>query len=258
MITKERKEYYINLIKNSFSLREVCLKAGIVATTGNYDTLKRIIKDGNIDITHFKRQTGGARNSHEIEFYLQKGSAISSYKLKNKLLKEGIKEYKCESCGNTEWLGKPIKLELHHINGDNTDNRIENLQFLCPNCHAYTDNFGGKNQKVNIKDFVPKKERKYIDIDYLQELLNKYEDIVIVSEKMGKTVRTIKKYIKTYNLTMPPKKISYNETEMIQLMKEERNYTKVGEKLGITDNAVRKRFKRLGYPVNIKDLLEII
>jgi hypothetical protein len=57
---------------------------------------------------------------------------------------------------------------------------------------------------------------------------------------------------------MPPKKISYNETEMIQLMKEERNYTKVGEKLGITDNAVRKRFKRLGYPVNIKDLLETI
>ena len=55
MISKERKKFYSDLIKTSFSLREVCLKAGLVVTTGNYDTLKRIIKDNNIDISHFKR-----------------------------------------------------------------------------------------------------------------------------------------------------------------------------------------------------------
>ena len=260
MITNERKQYYIELITSSFSLREVCLKAGIVATTGNYATLKRIIKDEEIDTSHFKRQNGGSRNSHCAEFYLHKGSTISSYKLKNKLLKAGIKEHRCECCNNTEWMGKPIKLELHHLNGDNTDNSLENLQLLCPNCHSYTDNFGGKNQKLNIKPAAikTKKIKTYIDIQYLQELLNEYEDVNIVSEKIGKSVRTINKYIQKYNLTKKEKTLSYDSSEMLNLMKKHKNYTKVGRELGISDNAVKKRFIRLGYPGNIKELLQHI
>lgn len=50
-------------------------------------------------------------------------------------------------CGNTEWLDKHIPLELHHINGNHKDNRLSNLQLLCPNCHALTDNYRGKNIK---------------------------------------------------------------------------------------------------------------
>ena len=147
---KEREEFYINLIKNSNSLIEVCRRANIVPTTGNYDTLKRIIRDNQIDISHFKRIGGTNPIKKETSEYLIKGSNISSFKLKNKLLKEGYKEYKCEKCGNTEWYGNPIPLELHHINGDNTDNRLDNLQILCPNCHAFTDTYSGKNQKINI------------------------------------------------------------------------------------------------------------
>lgn len=64
--------------------------------------------------------------------------------IRNRLLSEGIKEHKCECCGLTEWLGHPISLELHHLNGIHTDNRLENLQVLCPNCHAQTDNYSGK------------------------------------------------------------------------------------------------------------------
>lgn len=70
---------------------------------------------------------------------------INSNNLRQRLLKEGLKEYKCECCNRTEWLGKPIKLELHHVNGIKNDLRIENLQILCSNCHAYTDNYRGKN-----------------------------------------------------------------------------------------------------------------
>ena len=82
MITEERKKYYIHLIKNSSSLREVCLKADIIDTTGNYNTLKRIIKEENIDISHFKRQNTSKQEYHDVEYYLVKGSRITSYRLK--------------------------------------------------------------------------------------------------------------------------------------------------------------------------------
>ena len=145
----ERKNFYIDLIKKSTSLCEACKKAGIVPTTGNYNTLKNLIFDEDIDISHFKRNGGGYKESKNVEEYLVENSTIQSYKLKKKLIKSKIKEEKCECCGNTEWLGKPINLELHHINGNPRDNRLENLQMLCPNCHSYTDTYGGKNQKIN-------------------------------------------------------------------------------------------------------------
>ena len=68
-----------------------------------------------------------------------------TFKLKNRLLKEGIKENICEVCGLSEWNGKPLNMELHHLDGDRTNHKLENLQILCPNCHAQTDNFRAKN-----------------------------------------------------------------------------------------------------------------
>ncbi len=67
--------------------------------------------------------------------------------LKNRLIKAGLKENRCEECGITEWRGKPLSMELHHVNGDGQDNRLENLQLLCGNCHAQTDNWGGRGRK---------------------------------------------------------------------------------------------------------------
>jgi ribosomal protein S27AE len=73
------------------------------------------------------------------------GRRRNRYHLKNRLLKEGLKNARCERCGLTEWKGGPISLELHHVNGDPRDNRLEVLELLCPNCHAQTENFGIRN-----------------------------------------------------------------------------------------------------------------
>lgn len=148
---KDREDFYIELIKESKSFLEVCRKANISSTTGNYDTLKRIVKEHNISLSHFKRLGCVDNKEKNIQDYLSNKYPISSYKLKNKLIKYGYKNWECEKCGCTEWLNKKVPLELHHVNGDNTDNNLGNLMLLCPNCHAQTNNFGGKNQRINKK-----------------------------------------------------------------------------------------------------------
>jgi hypothetical protein len=65
--------------------------------------------------------------------------------LKQRLLKAGLKEKRCELCGITEWQGKPLNMQLHHINGDGLDNRLENIELLCGNCHSQTETYGGRN-----------------------------------------------------------------------------------------------------------------
>jgi len=87
------------------------------------------------------------RNKPAID-YLYKGSTITTHSLKLKLIRDGIKFAECESCHASNWLDGSLPLELHHINGDRHDNRLENLRLLCPNCHALTDNHAGKAHKL--------------------------------------------------------------------------------------------------------------
>jgi len=73
--------------------------------------------------------------------------------LKLRLFAAGLKENRCERCGLSDWLGKPLTMALHHRNGRGKDNRLENLQILCPNCHAQTENFGGRGV-ARLQDLV--------------------------------------------------------------------------------------------------------
>lgn len=152
---KRTKEQYEEAVKKSQSIAGVCRCLGLKDVGGNYKTVKDAIKKYEIDTSHF---TGCGWNvglkfkpnkGFTLEEVLIENSTYQSFKLKNKLLEKGIKKHKCENpeCGLTEWHGKPIPLELHHINGDNTDNRLENLQLLCPNCHAQTEHYRGRNRK---------------------------------------------------------------------------------------------------------------
>lgn len=72
--------------------------------------------------------------------------------LKRRLFEVGLKDNECESCGISEWEGRRLKLHLHHVNGRKHDNRLENLQILCPNCHSQTPNYGGRNRPSDESD----------------------------------------------------------------------------------------------------------
>lgn len=150
----ERHKYSVddlkNAVQNSFSIRQVLESLGIVPAGGNYQTVKRRIAKYNINTSHFRGQSWnkgkitGPRKS--IKSYLTKNSTIQSFKLKKRLLSDKVFEHKCHRCNQNTWLEQIIPLELHHIDGDNSNNILSNLTLLCPNCHALTDNYRGKNK----------------------------------------------------------------------------------------------------------------
>ena len=144
--------------RTSGSMRQVLIKLNVKAAGGNYETLKKAIEYFKIDVSHFHGQ-GWNKGDHSdilrknrtfipLEEILVDGRVYQSYKLKKRLIKAGLKDHKCEMCGITEWLGKKTPIELDHINGKRDDNRIENLRILCPNCHALTPTYRGKNKKT--------------------------------------------------------------------------------------------------------------
>jgi len=89
-----------------------------------------------------------------MEELLTEGRRCSRGHLKGRLLKSGLKEERCEWCGLSEWRGRPLRITLHHVNGDGYDNRLENLLFLCPNCHSQTSNFAGRNGHLRARPEV--------------------------------------------------------------------------------------------------------
>lgn len=82
-----------------------------------------------------------------LEDYLESSVDIQTNKIRKKILEENIKAHKCECCGLETWLGQPIPLEVHHKDGNRDHNELSNFELLCPNCHAFTDSYRGKNSK---------------------------------------------------------------------------------------------------------------
>uniref|UniRef100_A0AAU8BB57 NinG recombination protein n=1 Tax=Dulem virus 42 TaxID=3145760 RepID=A0AAU8BB57_9CAUD len=146
-------EQFIEAFNSSLSYAEILRKLKLKVAGSNYDTIKRKIKDLNLDTSHMTGQGWNVGDRFRIvkkakplsEILVEHSDFVNMYFLKKRLLKENIKKCKCEMCGLSEWKGKSIPLELHHINGIKDDLRLENLMILCPNCHAFTDNYRGKN-----------------------------------------------------------------------------------------------------------------
>lgn len=113
------------------------------------DTLNIYLAKMGIDYSGNQSGKGTSKNRPKmnLEEYLKNSSDIQSNKVRVKILEEGIKEHKCECCGLSEWMGQPIPLELHHKDGNKNHNELDNYELLCPNCHAFTDSYRGKNCK---------------------------------------------------------------------------------------------------------------
>lgn len=147
------KDELQEIVSACLSIAEVCRTMGIVPAGGNYTTVNSKIREFGIDISHFTGQVWNIgdrykriRDPKPLDTILVKSSTyLNTTNLKGRLFRDGVKSVVCECCGLSEWMSNPIPTELHHIDGDRANNQLDNLQILCPNCHALTHNYRGRN-----------------------------------------------------------------------------------------------------------------
>lgn len=276
------KEYYQKdkleqIVSESYSFAEALRKIGLRDVGSNFKTIKKYVEEYNIDTSHFRGQTWNKGMGstdyaayNKLENILKENTNFKSDTLKYRLVKEGLKQWKCEKCGNEGvWEGKELVLELHHINGNHYDNRLENLQILCPNCHSQTDNFRNKNSTKAVK---PKKRVLYIrkcdycgkefrsnkknkrfccrehyneflrnkQISVTKEMLEKEiincTSISELANKLKTTRPTIRKYLQDYDLYETFKeKYATNTIHSKEIIQYDLNMQKIKEWGSITD-----------------------
>ena len=143
-------EEFIKIIQESNSYAECARKIGLSDKGANASNqIKKRIQELQLSTEHFNSVAGmHAKNTYNLDDILVQNSSYANItRLKERLIRENKLEYKCAICGNTgEWLGNKLVLQLDHINGQHMDHRLENLRFLCPNCHSQTETFSGKNK----------------------------------------------------------------------------------------------------------------
>lgn len=162
-LRKYDKEWLEELCKDSYSLAEVLRKAGRKQAGGNQAALKKKIEEFEIDISHFTGQLWNkgktketdsriqSKEVYSLEDVFKKDSSVTQKVLRGYVERHSIIEYQCSNCGcDGHWQDGVITLQLHHKDGDNHNNEVSNLEYLCPNCHALTDTYCGKNKALKM------------------------------------------------------------------------------------------------------------
>lgn len=151
MIKVSNKEHFKDVCKNAKSMSEAANKLGL-----HRNTFDRIAKRlgcyyPNQGLRGYsKPKTKIGIGNYSLSDILDgKHPGYQSYKLKKRLIAEGLKENKCELCGISKWRGNPLSVELDHIDGNPGNNKLENLQLLCPNCHSQTPTFRARQKSLS-------------------------------------------------------------------------------------------------------------
>ena len=241
---KYTKEYLELLVKDVYSYSSLLKKIGIKQTGGSHRLISMRIKEYGIDISHFTGQGWSNGKTKETDYRIQKisdklstpmeeifckNSGFSTTRLYEKLLEIGWKN-ECKICGLIDWRGEKIRLHVDHINGNHSDNRVENLRFLCPNCHQQTDTWGAKNGAVpRIKKQKTERKKRVCGCGGFMSF-----DSKMCRRCRNKIPRKTKQ---------PIKELLENDILNIPM-------TKIGEKYGVSDNAVKKwcRFYNINIP----------
>lgn len=147
---KESELLLRKTIEKSLTYTDVLRTLGLNPNDANQHTLRKYIKLFNIDISHFD-PTNARKRKPVVNFESISNSKITTASLRRCVLRENKLEYKCAICGLNSWLGKPLSLNLDHIDGNRSHNKLENLRWLCPNCDSQQNTFRGKNTKHSNK-----------------------------------------------------------------------------------------------------------
>ena len=186
-IYKLSDEQFVELLKKSSTISEVLFKLGytVKGNSWGYSQVKRRMDDLNLDYSIFKGKSAVIKtnklNNVKKEDILKENCKHQRIVLRRYIIKNNLSPYKCAICGCTEWQGKTLSLELDHINGINNDNRLENLRFLCPNCHSQTSTYGSRNQQLNSSEYdISDDLRKMVEEKY-----NEVKSVKKVSSILG-------------------------------------------------------------------------
>jgi len=258
MNNKYTKEELTKIVKKNYSIAECLRKLNLRPSGGNYKKFNNLVKIFEIDTSHFTGQgwsfgksIGVSNRAKKLNEILIKNSTFSSSNhLKKRLIKEKLKAHICEKCKNSIWNNKPIPLELEHVNGNNTDNRIENLKLLCPNCHAQTPFYRGKNKRSSLNE-----RRELNRVKFGETLTVKADGNPEPSSKKREGVETLRREPKLCSCGQQIHKNSKkcrdcdylarksnrpSPIQLIQDFQELKSFVKVGKKYGVSDNSVRK------------------
>lgn len=223
IIDSYSKEELQNLLDNSTSIRNALVQLGVCISDTTYKHFRNKITELSLNTSKMEenRQKRGIRRpftKEEIfckDSKLKRNSGLARYAKKFE-----VKQFDhCEKCGCSTWLGQKIPLQVHHKDGDTTNNEPNNLEILCPNCHALTDNFGGKNVKkrelnknFSLPDCPKEEEKEYKPInskcppkEELEEQLNNFESFMALGRYYHVSDNTIRNWINKLGLPYPKK-----------------------------------------------------
>lgn len=218
-------------VRENHSMAGVLRQVGLPPTGGNYRHANKWVRILGLSTEHFtgrghlKGKTHNWKKKIPLDQILVEDSTYAhGPRLKRRCVEEGLLEPKCVKCGlGEEWQGEPITLQLDHINGVSTDNRIENLRILCPNCHSQTKTFAGRNRSKPKRK--PKPEPKTCRDCDTQISVKAIRCKSCAAKAQGRS------------------KIDWPSNEKLLEMVASLGYSATGRRLGVSDNAVRKRCK---------------